>query len=193
MNEAILTNRLMDLVRNINSLDMPRLRDAAAAADDPNPTARPRTSVQELLDSVGFSLKYLIFDLEATRLSDVREALDCVGLLDEVMRLPSGLSTNLQTGGAPLSDSQSRRLMLARAIVGRPRLLLLDGILDALSDMELEFILPRLCGNNQPWTLVLTTGRRTVAERCDCVLDLDKASLRRQDTSQEILRSTSLS
>ncbi|MHC4742878.1 MAG: hypothetical protein ACYS8Z_13260 [Planctomycetota bacterium] len=67
MDEAILTNRLMDLVRNINSLDMPRAYNGSAAANDPAPALRSRRSVQDLLDSLGFSLKYLIFDLEATR------------------------------------------------------------------------------------------------------------------------------
>ena len=67
MNEAILTNRLMDLVRNINSLGMPRPCNASAAADDPVPALRSTVSIQDLLDSLGFSLKYLIFDLEATR------------------------------------------------------------------------------------------------------------------------------
>lgn len=67
MDEAILTNRLMDLVRNINSLDMPRQCNASAAANDPAPALRSRVNVQDILDSLGFSLKYLIFDLEATR------------------------------------------------------------------------------------------------------------------------------
>ena len=65
---------------------------------------------------------------------DVREALAAVGLVDEVLQLPDGLNTMLQTNGAPLSTTQALRLMLARAIVGRPRLLLIDGTLDALPD-----------------------------------------------------------
>ena len=104
--------------------------------------------------------------------SDVREALEKVGLLDELMRLPNGLSARLQTGGAPLSSSQTRRLMLARAIVGRPRLLLLDGILDGLSDDELSLILPQLCHDQPPWTLVVVTGKRWIADQCDRQLQL---------------------
>ena len=67
MDEAILKNRLMDLVRNINSLDMPCPDKACEAATDPVPAQWSRRKVQDLLDALGFSLKYLIFDLEATR------------------------------------------------------------------------------------------------------------------------------
>ena len=74
---------------------------------------------------------------------DVREAVDAVNLLDDVLRLPDGLNTELQTHGAPLSSSQALRLMLARAMVERPRLLLIDGTLDALPDDALGEVLSK--------------------------------------------------
>ncbi len=105
--------------------------------------------------------------------SDVREALAMVGVLDEVMKLPEGLSTTVQTDGAPLTSSQAIRLMIARAIVGRPRLLLIDGALDRLSDDHVERILTQIAGPQRPWTLVVTTGRRPIATAMGRVLDLD--------------------
>ncbi len=104
--------------------------------------------------------------------SDVRETLEMVGLLDELMRFPEGLTTQVQTEGAPLSTSQTRRLMLARAIANRPRLLLLDGILDGLSDDELRRIMPKISAKNAPWTLVLVTGKQSLADQCDYRLQL---------------------
>jgi ABC-type bacteriocin/lantibiotic exporter with double-glycine peptidase domain len=103
---------------------------------------------------------------------DVREALDAVGLLDELLKLPDGLNTHLQTGGAPLSSSQAARLMLARAIVGRPRLLLIDGTLDRLPDDLVAEILERLMAKDSPWTLLVTTGRRAVMAACQRVVAL---------------------
>ena len=101
---------------------------------------------------------------------DVREALDAVGLLDELLKLPDGLNTTLQTNGAPLSSSQAARLMLARAIVGRPRLLLIDGTLDSLPDETLGEVLESLTQDDAPWTLLVTTGRRVVMDACDRVV-----------------------
>lgn len=98
---------------------------------------------------------------------DVREALDAVDLLDELLKLPDGLNTPLQTHGAPLSASQAVRLMLARAIVGRPRLLLIDGTLDVLTDETLAEVLPSLIKPHAPWTLLVATGREAVVDACD--------------------------
>ncbi len=108
---------------------------------------------------------------------DVREALDAVGLLDEVLRLPDGLNTVLQTDGAPLSGSQALRLMLARAIVGRPRLLLIDGTLDSLSDHDIRSILTPVLAKESPWTLVVATGRQQVLEACERSIELSTEEL----------------
>ena len=97
---------------------------------------------------------------------DVREALDSVGLLDDLLRLPDGMNTKLQTDGRPLTSSQANRLMLARAIVGHPRLLLIDGTLDSLPDDLLDNVLENLT-QKAPWTLVVATGRRRVIDACD--------------------------
>ena len=104
--------------------------------------------------------------------SDVREALTIVGLVEELMRFPDGVNTELQTGGTPLTTGQAQRLMIARAIVGRPRLLVLDGTLDGLHDDDLQVILDGICGPEHPWTVIITTGRREVAQRCQRILDL---------------------
>jgi putative ABC transport system ATP-binding protein len=101
-----------------------------------------------------------------------------VGLVDEVLRLPEGLNTILQTRGAPLSTSQSLRLMLARAIVGRPRLLMIDGTLDGLPDEGLAPLVARLVGNDSPWTLLVATGRESIIEACDRKVSLDGSHIR---------------
>ncbi|REJ68304.1 MAG: ATP-binding cassette domain-containing protein [Planctomycetota bacterium] len=122
------------------------------------------------------------------RSSDVCDALQAVGLLGEIQRLPEGLGTVLQTNGAPLTSSQSVRLMLARAIVGRPRLLLIDGTLDALSDAELGPVLENLIGDEKrPWTVLVTTGRRAVIEACNRVAALPAPVPSRADDTTSAL------
>jgi ABC-type bacteriocin/lantibiotic exporter with double-glycine peptidase domain len=107
------------------------------------------------------------------RVSDVRDALEAVGLLDEILRLPEGLNTVIQTNGAPLTHSQTVRLMLARAIADRPRLLLIDGTLDGLSDEALRPLLDKLTMAHTGWTLLVATGRNAIAEACDRVVRMD--------------------
>lgn len=106
------------------------------------------------------------------RTSHVRDALAAMGLLDELLKLPEGLNTVLQTGGSPLSRSQAIRLMVARAIVGRPRLLLIDGTLDALPDDMLRPVLATVIAPNNPWTLLITTGRKSIMDYCERVVKM---------------------
>jgi ABC-type bacteriocin/lantibiotic exporter with double-glycine peptidase domain len=85
----------------------------------------------------------------------VREALDAVGLLEEVLALPEGLDTPLSAGGAPLTHGQVRRLVLARALAGRPRLLVLDGALDGMDVRARHRVMDALLAPAAPWTLLL--------------------------------------
>ena len=95
---------------------------------------------------------------------DVREALEEVGLLEQMLRLPDGLETQLVETGHPLTPNQARKLMLARAIAGRPSLLLVDGLLDALPDEDLAHLTQFLVDARRPWTLIIVTGRRAIAD-----------------------------
>jgi ABC-type bacteriocin/lantibiotic exporter with double-glycine peptidase domain len=66
--------------------------------------------------------------------------------------------------------------MLARAIVGRPRLLLIDGTLDALPDETLPALLANLVAQGRPWTALIATGRQVVMDCCDRVVTLGRQS-----------------
>lgn len=104
--------------------------------------------------------------------ADIREALRAVGLLDAVHALPHGLDTPLTPDGRPLSATQAVRLTLARALAARPRLLILDGVLDALDLTECPDLLPRLFDRAAPWTLLIAARDPAVIGRCDRLLDL---------------------
>lgn len=103
---------------------------------------------------------------------DVREALEAVGLLDEALELSDGLETRLTSGGAPLSGGAVIRLALARAIAGRPRLVLLDEPL-VEQDPELrERVANVLCSPDAPWTVVVTSVEGENVRFCDRVIRL---------------------
>lgn len=103
---------------------------------------------------------------ENLSVADVRRALEAVGLLDDVLDLPAGLHTPLGTGGAPLSLGQAERLMLARAIAGGPRLLVVDEVLDDMDQEVREQVLPAILGPEARWTLLVVTHSQEVARLC---------------------------
>lgn len=115
--------------------------------------------------------------------ADVRHALERVGLYDQVLRLSDGFDTNLNGDGAPLSGTQRDLLCLARAMAGKPRLLLIDGLLDSLSDEELETALQGLLASDCPWTLLIATGRESIAKRCQQVVKVRAVNQGQEDST----------
>ncbi len=100
----------------------------------------------------------------------VRKVIEHAGLIDTIAALPDGLNTRLITGGLPLSPSQTLRLMIARALLTRPRLLLLDGVLDRIEDLQIRGpLVETLFAPDAPWTLVVTTEREDIWQLCDRV------------------------
>lgn len=95
---------------------------------------------------------------------EVRHALARVGLLEEVMAMAGGLQHMVVGSGGALSTSQAVRLTLARAIAGRPRLLVLDEALEQLSEEVGQEVLGELASSDVPWTLVVM-GRAPWLER----------------------------
>jgi len=103
--------------------------------------------------------------------ASVRRALEMVGLADRVARLPQGTATPLSSDGLPLSSNEIARLSIARAIAGRPRLLLVDGLLDGLDIHDCRELLDSLFDHTAPWTLVVVTTRDDIKSRCDATVE----------------------
>ncbi len=99
--------------------------------------------------------------------ADVRRALEMVSLADTVARLPQGVGTPLASDGLPLSANDISRLSIAGAIAGRPRLLLINGMLDRLDLRSCPEVLDSLFDKAAPWTLVIVTARDDIKDRCD--------------------------
>lgn len=96
-----------------------------------------------------------------------RNALNAVGLEDMLQHLPEGLLTPLSPTGAPLSSSQISRVILARAIVARPRLIIIDQLLDSLAQHDREPCIDALLAPESPWTLLLLTADVELAALAD--------------------------
>jgi len=101
----------------------------------------------------------------------IRRSLEMVGLADTVARLPQGVGTPLASDGLPLSPNDISRLSIARAIAGRPRLLLVNGMLDRLELQSCPELVDSLFDRGAPWTLVIVTARDDVKNRCDRVVE----------------------
>ena len=97
--------------------------------------------------------------------AQLNAGLEAVGLADAVRALPEGLQAALITGGLPLTGRQRIRLLIARALVLRPRLLLVDELLDGLDDATFRQLCGALLDPALGWTVVVVTRDPRVA-RC---------------------------
>lgn len=102
----------------------------------------------------------------------IREALRTAGLDRRVAALPKGMATSLAPNGSPLSASETVLLGIARAMLSGPRLLLLDGTLDLIDPALHEALIPALTAPEAPWTLIVSTARRDVAERFGTIVTI---------------------
>ncbi|MEM9701355.1 MAG: ATP-binding cassette domain-containing protein [Planctomycetota bacterium] len=106
--------------------------------------------------------------------ADVRILLERVGLSEDVDALPEGVDTPLTHGGAPLSEVQTRRLVLARALAGDPRLLVIDSLLDGFSTEEAAELLDAARGSH---SMLVMCRRADMLAGCDRIIHPDGSPL----------------
>jgi ABC-type transport system involved in cytochrome bd biosynthesis fused ATPase/permease subunit len=107
--------------------------------------------------------------------ADLQGALDRVGVGADVRAMPQATDAVILTGGQPLSGRQRAKLVLARALLGRPSLLLVDQLLDGLDEQTGAELASILLDPRMPWTAVVTTRDPRVAARFPRMVDLDAA------------------
>ena len=119
---------------------------------------------------------------------DAEEALRAAGVWEFIARLPDGLGTLVGERGARFSGGQRQRIMIARALVHRPRLLILDeatAALDPATEAEVRETLAALRGRV---TVLAISHQRALVDVADRVyrigkggadLEIDRPELRR--------------
>jgi len=106
--------------------------------------------------------------------AQVNEIVASLGLRKVVASLENGFATRVSISGYPLSQGQAIRLVLARALVDKPGMLLIDGLLDRLSDDDAADVLSRLDSFTSDTTLIVSTGRKAIARWASQTLDAGK-------------------
>ncbi len=105
--------------------------------------------------------------------AQVRQALQDARLDRHVQGLPQGLRTTVSAGGGSLSVSNAKKLLLAQALAGSPRLLVLEDIVQHLEGEDRIRVIEMLCDRARPWTLLIVTPDPLLLAACDRVVVLD--------------------
>jgi ABC-type bacteriocin/lantibiotic exporter with double-glycine peptidase domain len=105
--------------------------------------------------------------------SDVQWAMRFAELEEEVDALPQGLKTHVRWSGKVFAPTHILRILVARAILGRPQLLIFDGLLHNLQPAMRETILRRLCSKEEPWSVIFVSNDPNLSPHVDRRIILD--------------------
>ncbi|WP_046755182.1 peptidase domain-containing ABC transporter [Kordia jejudonensis] len=105
-------------------------------------------------------------------------ALEKVGLAQFIKEQPQGLKTILNPEGKQISYNISKKIVLARAIIKKPKVLILEDPLDQFNVDESNEIIDFLTDSSNPWALIVVSSNERWKTSCGGLLTLDKGEIK---------------
>ncbi|HEY6248586.1 MAG TPA: ABC transporter ATP-binding protein [Candidatus Angelobacter sp.] len=124
--------------------------------------------------------------LEATQ-AEIEQAATTAGLSPDIAAFPNGYQTIVGERGATLSGGQKQRISIARAILPRSPILLLDDALSSVDSYTEEKILARLRNLRQGKTCLISSHRISTLRDADLILVLHEGKMIERGTHHELL------
>ena len=110
------------------------------------------------------------------------------GADDFIQKLPNRYETVLNEHGAGLSGGEKQRIALARALLGKPSLIILDEAtsnLDSISEKEIHKVILEL--KEQHISLILVAHRLTTVKNCDKIFVMEDGTIKESGNHLELL------
>jgi len=104
-------------------------------------------------------------------------AIDSVGLNQFVKESPQGLNTVLYPEGKQISFTIAKKIVLARAIVSKPQVLILEDPLEHFEPEEVNRIISFITDETNPWALVVVSMSNDWSKSCTQVVTLKKGEI----------------
>ena len=119
------------------------------------------------------------------KLQDAWDAAEIAGIADDIRDMPMGMNTLLQDGGGTISGGQRQRLMIARAIAPKPRILIFDEATSALDNITQKKVSDAL--DKMKCTRIVIAHRLSTIRHCDRILVIDGGKIAEDGTYEDLI------
>ncbi|MCR5098982.1 MAG: ATP-binding cassette domain-containing protein [Lachnospiraceae bacterium] len=145
--------------RDINSIDLKSLRSKIG------------TVMQNGSLFIGDIYSNIVISAPQLTLDDAWEAAELAGIADDIRQMPMNMFTIIGEGAGGISGGQKQRLMIARAIAPKPRILMFDEATSALDNITQKQVSDAL--DSLKCTRVVIAHRLSTIQHCDRIIVLD--------------------
>ena len=128
-------------------------------------------------------------NLDATEEEVIQAAKDAQAY-DFIMSFPDGFDTNLSQGGVNVSGGQKQRLCIARAMLRKPAVLILDDSTSAVDSTTEAAIRASFAKNLKDTTIIMIAQRISSVQYADEILILDDDHIAARGTHEELLKTS---
>ena len=118
-------------------------------------------------------------------LQEAWEAAELAGIADDIRSMPMGMHTIISEGSGGISGGQRQRLMIARAIAPKPKILMFDEATSALDNLTQKKVSESL--DALKCTRIVIAHRLSTIKQCDRILVLDKGKIVEDGKYEELI------
>ena len=113
------------------------------------------------------------------------EAAEIAGIADDIREMPMGMATMISEGQGGISGGQKQRLMIARAVAPKPKILILDEATSALDNKTQKKVSEAL--DALKCTRIVIAHRLSTIRNSDRILVLDQGKIKEEGTYEELM------
>ena len=115
----------------------------------------------------GTILQNIAFSQNEISQESLKWALDAVQLTPYIKTLSEGLDTPIFPEGKQLSSSNAQKILLARCIIGNPKILFLEDPTDKMDDDVAKQVIDFLTNSNNKWTVIVSSKNEYWKQKCN--------------------------